>query len=340
MLSTELFPEQYTVYRSDRKLHLTEQTTGGGVLLACKSEIRSEKLALPNIFNDFISIDVLCCKCYFNFTVVYVFVIYIPPNTNIDNFEAFFDSLEQIDFILGKNILVFGDFNVPQYVDNDTNDRKATIINNFLTFLDIQQHNNINNNRGRLLDLVFSNLGCEIVHDNAPLVNEDIFHPALYVTLSITTKYNNFQTKKTEKSYNFKKANYQALYSALESTDWYYLQNFQNVDIATKEFYDKLYRILDECVPEHKHYKRSYPQWYSKEIINNIKDKNKHQKNYKKTKNQHHLYKFKELRSLIKQQIDKAYDNYLTKVQNSISSDSKQFWSFVHSKKKTNKDTR
>ena len=49
--------------------------------------------------------------------------------------------------------------------------------------------------------------------------------------------------------------------------------------------------------------------------------------------NQQDLDKFKQLRSLIKTQIHKAYKEYVRKTENNIRNDSKQFWNFINSKK-------
>lgn len=201
------------MHRSDRKLHLTNQTTGGGVLLACKNELRSERIELPFFSVSFPTIDVLCCKCQFKFTFVYIFVVYIPPNTSAEHYELFFEAFEQLYFCVDAQLLVFGDFNIPHYINKDTNDIKTNIITNFSTYFGLQQHNGILNGSGRLLDLVFTNLKCEILHDNAPLVKEDIFHPALLIKTNIPLKCKNFVSSNNQKTYNFKKANFPALYT-------------------------------------------------------------------------------------------------------------------------------
>lgn len=333
MLSCELFPKVYNVHRSDRKLLVTNYTTGGGVLLACKDSIKSERVNLPLFESCLPSIDILCCKCIINFSTIFVFVVYVPPNTTLDNFELFFETLEQLNFVFGHHVLILGDFNVSQFVSGNINDRKASLVKDFATFFNFQQFNTILNDSGRLLDLVFSNNHCEVLRESAPFVIEDSYHPSLFIKLQIKSKFINFSSHKNHKAYNFKKANFPGLYNALLDSDWYYLQNFDDVNLALDSFYDKLYQIFDKYVPQYKSYNRQYPKWYTADIISNIRKKYKHFEKYKTTNSRYHLQEFKKLRTIIKEQISSAYSTYINSIQSSISSDPKYFWSYIQSKR-------
>lgn len=93
------------------------------------------------MFRDtFPSMDVLCVKCQFHCTVLYIFVLYIPPSVHLEEFELFFEAFEQIEFILGKHILIFGDFNIPHFSNDDLQDNKTNIINNVATLFNIEHH--------------------------------------------------------------------------------------------------------------------------------------------------------------------------------------------------------
>lgn len=334
VLSSELFSHQYNVIRSDRKLNLTGYESGGGVLLACKNNIRLEKLDLSSFDENFPVIDILGSKCLIDHVLMYIFVVYIPPSISIPLFESFCEAFSQFNCLLEENVIVLGDFNVPKFIDDNTNDSKKQTIQNFATLLNFKQYNSVTNTTGRLLDLVFANIKCEVFHDNAPFVPEDIYHPALFVSIDLNLQVNiNFVSNNTNKVYNFKKADFPSLYNAILNTDWIFLEHCIDVNVAADQFYKKLYEILDSHVPIYKSYKRKYPKWYTHEIISNIRKKNKHFKNYKNTKLEHHLQEFKRLRSLIKLEINLAYDTYLTNVQASINTNSEYFWSFINSKK-------
>lgn len=121
--------------------------------------------------------------------------------------------------------------------------------------------------------------------------------------------------------------------SILSETDWYCLQSFSDINLTLEVFYGKLYGILDQYVPEYKTYQRVYPKWFTSEIIKNIKQKNKHLVKYKKSKSNYHLEQFKQLRTLIKRQIELSYQEYLSNIQSSLLSDPKNFWSFIQAKR-------
>jgi hypothetical protein len=93
------------------------------------------------------------------------------------------------------------------------------VVSNVLTPLSLfnqqlfgfSQYNNIYNSYDRILDLLLSTKGCEVLRDNVPIVEEDAHHPALIVELSYN--WNNLKkiaghTDYTSIRYNFKKAWY------------------------------------------------------------------------------------------------------------------------------------
>ena len=219
-------------------------------------------------------IDVLGCKCYISSSTFYIFVIYIPPATSVETFESFFEVLENYIHCYKNHVIFVGDFNITEYATGDLIDKKTRIINNFVEFFDLAQLNYVLNSNNRLLDLVLSNLKCEVTYHSDPFVLEDSHHPALSIYFNVNVKnQNNFTSTSCIKKYNFKKANYPALYSELTDVDWSFLDNYTNVNTMCETFYEKLYSIFDLHVPLIKQYKRKYPVWYTKEIIKNIKSK-------------------------------------------------------------------
>lgn len=99
VLNSELFPPIYAAYRSDRRFNEINLSTGGGVLLALKSNIKAERLNLMLFDNNFPSIDVVGCKCDISSIIVFVFVVYMPPTTTVDTFKKIFDTFEELDYI-------------------------------------------------------------------------------------------------------------------------------------------------------------------------------------------------------------------------------------------------
>nr|CAI5860158.1 unnamed protein product [Callosobruchus analis] len=178
-----------------------------------------------------------------------------------------------------------------------------------------------------------SSFSCNVEPDENPLVSIDIHHPALIVRiLEIQQVHLPFEANLNQKSYNYKKANYPALYEAIGETNWSFLSDYDDVDIVVGRFYDKLYSILDTHVPLYRNYKRKFPCWFNSERIKNIKQKNISRRNYLRTGDRYHEAEFKRLRSLIKLQIKTAYNQYMHRVGNSLQSDPAIFWSYVNQK--------
>lgn len=69
----------------------------------------------------------------------------------------------------------------------NSEDSKTIIVPQFMSFLDLIQHNTITNCNSRLLELVFTNISahCNVEHNPEPTVREDTHHPALRIPLDV-----------------------------------------------------------------------------------------------------------------------------------------------------------
>ena len=233
------------------------------------------------------------------------------------------------------NVIILGDFNVPNFNNPLVHDAKCQKMHDFLNLSNLRQFNSVCNSSGKLLDLAISNMNCEVRRDFAPLINEDLHHPSLRVNTLITdNRHINFSGNNNNiKKFNFRRADYPNLYAELLLTDWHFLNSCTDVNLACDMFYDRLTNIFEKHVPTYINHKRKYPPWYTSEIINNIKLKNYYRKKHKQTKLVNHLEQFKRLRSLVKADIQVAYKLYLDRVESNVKNDSKYFWNYIHSKK-------
>lgn len=132
------------------------------------------------------------------------------------------------------------DFNAPHIPAFDHYDTKSYTIMNFRHLLDLSRFSCIKNHQNRLLDLFISNFECEIAHDDCPLVVEDNYHPALNIILRISLR--TAQVQVSEKVYNFKRANFPALYQDILDADWNVLCD------SNKVIYVKLYQIFSKII--------------------------------------------------------------------------------------------
>lgn len=332
---SEIFPDFYNVYRADRNFECVDAVRGGGVLLAVDNKIKSQLVPLPNLRSIVQLIDFVCCKLTFDGSVVFVFTIYIPPSIPRDDVELFFDSFLSNNLIYGKSLVVLGDFNVPLFVNNDLTDSKSNILKNFMSILNLTQHNNVLNANDRMLDLILSNTHCNVVRNKVPLVNEDAHHPSLCFDFKASiTHFNNFQVNKAQSDeYNFRKSNFLSMYDLILHADWSLVYNSAGVDDACSALYAVLNSIFDRCVPKKIKRNRRYPTYYTKEIIDNIRIKENARKKYLRFRGQNYYEKFNSLRRLVKNQINNAYSQYIERIESSIKSDPKTFWSFINTKK-------
>nr|CAI5849047.1 unnamed protein product [Callosobruchus analis] len=253
-------------------------------------------------------------------------------------YELFFEGLERTLSALSGNIIILGDFNAPGFVRLDNSDRRVNAICTLLNVLNLQQCNNVLNGTNRLLDLVLSNLTCNVQRSIFPLVSEEIlYHPALEIVVEdVSPKPAAFLSTQEPSAYNFRRANFPLLYEFLFQANWSFLDNINDIDLAVETFYEFIYNIFETYVPKYLTHSHTYPPWFTREIISNIKLKAKYFRKHKLGDNKA-FHEFKRLRSLIRSQIRLAYKNYLDRVQASIPQSPEFFWNYIHSKNKTSR---
>lgn len=337
--SSELFQlSVYDVFRCDRKFCQVNKVRGGGVLIAVKNHFKSEILPTCHIFASNCSeIDLLVVKVEIGNHLLHVITVYIPGDIPLETFELFFEYMEQFQFLYNGNTLIFGDFNVPRFVANDSMDSKKSVILNFMNIYNFNQFNNITNYLDRILDLVISDNFCVISHDNDPLVPEDSHHPALDINIKVKTPFSNFKTNINTKVYNFRKADFPSLYNALLETNWDPIVEYNDANTSVENLYQVLNTIFDKYIPLYKNYSHKYPAWFDREIITMVKLKAKHRMKFKKFGNQHDDLEYRKLRTLSKNLINVAYSNYIENAQMSLVNNPKNFWNFVQSKKNSSR---
>nr|CAI5834753.1 unnamed protein product [Callosobruchus analis] len=91
---------------------------------------------------------------------------------------------------------------------------------------------------GRMLDLVVTDIDCEVLREPLSLVPEDAHHPSLSVVCNMNGGNEvPFTTNLTATAYNFKKANFIGLYNALTYIDWSFLSKADDINSMCYLFY-------------------------------------------------------------------------------------------------------
>lgn len=328
VFNAELFTSRYSVFRTDRDFDSLGCSRGGGVLIAVDSKINSEEIRIN--LNGLTSIDLVAVRIFIGGKILYIFVIYIPPNTSITVYENIFEYFFSLKYIYNSDILILGDFNIPNFSLNVLNNHNL-LLQNFLNFFELKQFNSIKNKNNRILDLVIAKNDCEVEKAIDVLLNEDLHHPALKILRPNIKNNGNKKQLNNEPIYNFRKANFAVLYDQLSLVNWNFLSEFEDVNDACESFYSTLEQIFEYCVPKTISKKHNYPPWYTADIINRIKHKAKLLNQYRTTKNTEYLIEFKILRKNIKNAVNKCYREYINDIECNICNEPNKFWSFVNS---------
>lgn len=333
----EILPSSFNVLRSDRDFGLTGRRTGGGVLIGLSDAFKYEIID-TSTFRDLVPlVDIVLCKLLFKPAPFYVAAVYIPPDISRQQFEEFFDYLGIL--VLDKPFIILGDFNLPNYVSDPLGCAKCNYFQSFLSMHHFHQFNTVTNCNGRLLDLVLSNLKSDVgvSADDLPFVAIDPHHPPLAVSLDLHGHGSNTSAFPSNDNirYNFRRADFTALYSELGGVDWSTLEAFNDVDAALQHFYSILYQACDEYVPKSKirACRSTYPGWFSSEIVSCLKLKSYYRRRWRSTHNPFYLSEFRRLRCYAKTLISQAYHNYLSDVETIIQNDPKQIFQFVRNRR-------
>lgn len=335
----ELFPHGWQVARHDR----IGEAGWGGVLLAVRDcynlrvvtnidELTPDKEILFAVVS-WKNVKFLCC------------VVYLPPSYNDEQYLNVLTCIENaICKFSDMDVLIFGDFNL-----NSCSVNVKTQFTFFTDFCKLTQYNHVLNDNGGLLDLVLTGLTSEriTVYGGAcgeALVAADAYHPPLSVRVSLPNGAPRPPpplppTKRlaTAPDWNFRKADFSALYAAVAELDWTDLLDSNIVDSAIDIFYRKLYECINTHVPLKKTRCVSryvYPCWYTSEIILNIRYKYFHFVKYKSEGKEFNKELYKYYRTHVKALIDYAFQQHIQMTQKQIVDEPAKFWGYVKDKRK------
>lgn len=332
--SSELFDSRYHVFRCDRNKIRTGKVKGGGVLIAVNQQFKSELIVTNSI------LETVTVKVNVFGKVIVISTVYFAPRSLLSSYQEYFNMLENIQCLVDNELIIVGDFNVPEINTASYNFANGNHIvkslNEFMNFFNLNLYNNILNSENKTLDLVISSFELQVNQQIDSLVPIDVFHPALVISKNF-----NFSNPLINDSiesvnmYNYRNADFNLLYELLYHTEWNVLNRCSDVNVAVDKFYEIMYNIIERSVPRvtRKRNKRSrYPVWFTKEIISDIRGKMYHHR--RRIGSDYHQQEFRRLRLRIKRNVQLAYKNYISSVENSINVNVNEFWNYVKNKKK------
>ncbi|CAH2103089.1 unnamed protein product [Euphydryas editha] len=330
----EIIPPGYSIIRSDR----VDGRKQGGACLVATPRFELRRISCDVNIDERV-FELVCAAVYLRDRFIFLLcVVYIPPNSSENEYMLLFKVIEQFCDKY-REIIVLGDFNLYSCCINVNN-----YFEYFLKYCGFTQSNTIRNCNNRCLDLVLSTFAesghVEVTAAAVPLVSVDIQHPPLEVTIGLQAEYSGAscmsdRSTQTSNDWNFYKADFYLLYSLLSEVDWSAIYDL-DLDQSLHYFYNTINLIFDICVPRKtlncKNSKYIYPQWYTLEIIREIKMKAILHKIYKSTKSTADYQAFSQSRRKVKAMIVTAYEQYRQQAQDNLLQDPSSFWNYVKSK--------
>ena len=311
---------------------------GGGVLLAVHKNFSATIINTNRVSDSFKDVDILGLCVNVKFFKLIIILIYIPPYfLAYDDLFAILISLPCLNN--DSNKMIIGDFNIPEYsscsnISDLVCSAKIQAVNSFTKYYNLSQVNNVKNQNGRLLDLVFSSSNlCYVTRSDEPIMPLDLHHPALHVEYPLhIPKIKHFRLKETF-TYNFKRANFQKLYQLLCDSDWSFLNDISNPNEAVLALYQYFDIIFNETLPKTIFKQSKYPPWFTGEIVRLLKMKKLFWRKYKRSKKTCDYISFKNVRKTVKYLVNTSYTTYLAKLELKFKTNPQSFWSYINYRK-------
>ncbi len=345
--SGELFDDRYVIYRKDRDYEGLNQERGGGVLIAIKWDIFSERVL--SLETDDKCKEDLWVKLRLNNNIeILLGTFYFPPNTNKNVYDNVFDNALRYYPFLKGNVIITGDFNLPEinFLNRNqslTNNMtpKARSLLEFMQICDLQSQNDVPNYLNRTLDLVLTNIqGVSVSLEQSVVSHSDVYHPPLMLNLPLNLlvhrNYVKSQRGKETEFLNYAKADFLNMYYKFKDIDWSPLYQMKNSNEAVTFFDKEVQQVITSTVPIAKRKHNSYPPWFTHEIMASLKKKDRYRLKYRKSGKEEFFLAYKELRKSSKKLIRQARKNYETDIECGINEDPKKFWNYVNRRRKSN----
>lgn len=283
--SSELFPNNFNVFRCDRNLEVTGRQGGGGVLLAISNELSCYTVDSFNV--NIPGCEYIWVKIPYNKGgALYICVVYFRPKSNLGIYQSFYDAVLQVNFTGNSHLVILGDFNLQIYGNTfllNSGDNLCKELCTFLNLHNLSLNNDIRNFQNKTLDLVISNVNDVVVtRCEEQLTMEDPYHPAIEARIIVAAPLSYKSRSTGSAGYCYKRADFLQIYRELLNMDWSHLYSILNINEAVDYFYEQIYNILNRTCPLKKKKHSKYPFWFTPSIISKLKLKEKMRRKFKK----------------------------------------------------------
>jgi len=347
--SNQAFGSGYEVFRCDRCRRNSRKTTGGGVLVAVRRELKARLLQTDhgvNVEQVWVAIKLVDHTLFFC-------VVYLPPDRTRDLvlISSHTDSVASVSSLASPRdeIVVLGDYNLPDlkwsvssngylYADpahSAFHIGSICLLDNYSTAL-LKQTNNVVNENGRLLDLCFVSAqdpAPSISEAPTPLVKLVAHHPPLHVVLEKKWTSDLADTPACVR-YNFRKADYPSIMAILFSVDWENVLDSANIDMAVQTFTNIIGYVIDRHVPKVVASSTEHHPWETAALRRLKTAKRKALRKYSRRKTVTLREHYKRLNHEYKRHTQQCFSNYRRNIQRKLKSNPKLFWNYVREQRK------
>ncbi|KAJ3660224.1 hypothetical protein Zmor_004686 [Zophobas morio] len=267
----------------------------------------------------------------------------------MSSLETFADHCTDLKSIFEQfpdfHYIIAGDFNLPNLVwdgNKVINDLAGSsrelynMLNVTYAFLNLNQVNQIPNNRNVFLDLIFTHLKrLDIFKAEDPIFDDSHHHIPYSWSVDINSP--TILISQVE-VFDFANGDYALLNDYLASINWDVCFQGKNLNDKVLTFYDILFAGITHFIPTKilRTGCSSYPRWFNKELIELYKTKKSAHSAFQVSGNLEDYLYFKSVRSRCKELNDSLYASYIRKVDGCILNDPTYFWKFIKSKKDCN----
>lgn len=344
ILSHELFDNRYTVYRRDRETSSHHnKKDGGGVLIAVNNKYISKRMnSWESECEDvWVTVDICLGKHNRSSKQIALCAVYLPPPVSQSVLDHY---LDKCNYVCEHNLCtcIVGDFNLSliDWASLNKNNNSYVIpgigthLVDFVNLHKLCQANNIPNKSNKILDLVLTNIACEVFTPSSPLSIIDLLHPPLEVDLSFTENiklpYNANALRP-----NFYKADYEAICKYLHELNWEDIFHGSNdVNYMLDVFYEILQDAIKRFVPfKIKGKQNKYPPWFDRNLRRILNEKNVLRLRYKLYKNPMDEISLSLVSDRASRLATAKYNQYVKDIEQGIIKNTKLFWTFMKVKK-------
>lgn len=349
-LSHQIFGNEYSVFRTDRSQQTSSKNSGGGVLLAVRSNIKCKALQPPNGS----TIEQLWVELKSSVYTLFICVLYIPPD-RINDPSILIHCSDSLSWITSRialtdKILILGDFNFssvawcysssgylyPNLSRSSLNPLQKQLLDDFST-AGLVQINTVLNSNHRLLDLCFvtadQTFDVSITEAPTPLVKHVRHHPALHISIK-NFSLCKFNPINENIRYKFWKTDFQSMNRFLCSIDWNSLFFDLNTDTTVEVFSFILLYAIDQFTPKAVSKPPLNPPW-SNHSLKKLKSlKRSALRKYTKYRDSSSKSYYCSCNTRYKHLNKKLFRGYLRRTQSSLRRNPKKFWSYINDQRK------